>query len=227
MPHDTVFRAAFILESVQVRISAKTQKKFAILIISDGVESFELPLWSELFEEKSHLLKENQLLYAVLQIEKKDEELRLSCRWLDDLTQANEAMVEACDQAYDKAKHQVAKFAQHKSQGAAKSTSGLPKAKEGADKPAVKEKVKARVAETSAKAQGPLIVQIDAEIVKLSHILKLKRTFEEHRGDVPVQVDFLVKNQAIATIHIEAKWGVTVTPELHDALRSQTAVLHK
>ncbi len=82
MEHDTVFRSAFIVESVQIRIASKSQKKFAILMISDGIERQELPIWADLYEEKSHLLKENQLLYAVFQMDKKGEELRLSCRWL-------------------------------------------------------------------------------------------------------------------------------------------------
>ena len=111
MAHDTVFRSAFIVESVQIRIAAKSQKKFAILTISDGIERQELPVWADLYEEKSHLLHENQLLYAVLQMDKKGEELRLSCRWLDDLTKADEEMIEACDKAYDKAKHQASRMA--------------------------------------------------------------------------------------------------------------------
>ncbi len=53
MDHDALFRSAFIVESVQVRISSKSQKKFAILIINDGFESHELPIWSELYEEKT------------------------------------------------------------------------------------------------------------------------------------------------------------------------------
>ena len=57
-------------------IASKSQKKFAILMISDGIERQELPVWSDLYEEKSHLLKENQLLYAVLQVDKKEEELQ-------------------------------------------------------------------------------------------------------------------------------------------------------
>ncbi|MBA3815096.1 MAG: DNA polymerase III subunit alpha [Parachlamydiaceae bacterium] len=218
MSNDTVFRAAFILETVQVRISAKTQKKFAILIISDGVESFELPMWSELFEEKGHLLKENQLLYAVLQLEIKEEEPRLSCRWIEDLTQANEAMIEACDLAFDKAKHQVAKFAHHKS-SAAKASTASTKAKTESVKQVVKTKVKEVVA-APTKMQDPLILKIDADEARLSHILNLKRIFEAHRGDVPVQVEFLIQEHAIATVHIDTNWGVKVTPELHDALRS-------
>lgn len=107
LQHNQVIRAAFIIESVQVKISQKNQRKFAILRISDGMESYELPIWSDLYEEKMALVVENQLIYAVLQIDKREEPLRLSCRWFDDLTKVDEAMIETCDRVYDKMKQQT------------------------------------------------------------------------------------------------------------------------
>ncbi|HEY5259886.1 MAG TPA: DNA polymerase III subunit alpha, partial [Rhabdochlamydiaceae bacterium] len=103
LEHDELFRAAFIVESVQLRISSKSQRKFAILTISDGMEQFELPIWPELYEEKGHLLVDNQLLIAVLQVDKKEEALKLQCKWLGDLTNFDE---KACNEAYDRAKRQ-------------------------------------------------------------------------------------------------------------------------
>src|SRR5690606_35702393 len=76
--HDFIFRAAFHIESASIKISAKSQRKFAILTISDGFDRFELPVWSDTYEEKPHLFKENQLLYAVLQVDKKEETPKLS-----------------------------------------------------------------------------------------------------------------------------------------------------
>ena len=55
-------------------------------------------------------MQENQLLYAVVQKETQDGQLRLQCRWLDDLTKADEAMVKACDDACDLAKQQAKTF---------------------------------------------------------------------------------------------------------------------
>src|SRR3984957_468214 len=110
LDHNSVVRAAFIVETVQTRISQKTQKKFAILNISDGMETYELPIWADLFEEKNSLLEENQLLYAVLQVDRREEMLRISCRWLADLTQVNEEVIAACDKAYDRAKLQSTRF---------------------------------------------------------------------------------------------------------------------
>lgn len=194
MEHDAVFRSAFIVESVQVRIAAKSQRKFAILVISDGIERQELPIWSDLYDEKSHLLQENQLLYAVLQLDKKDGTIRLSCRWLDDLTQANEAMMEACDKAFDRARHQANRFAAQKGP---KNTPPKPKPTEG-EKP---------MNSTTNKLEG-LLIKLDADKTRLSHILSLKRLFEKHRGSLPVQILFYAGERSLGTLHIEGKWGV-------------------
>src|SRR5205807_4891659 len=53
----SVFRTAFLLDEVQTRVSHKTQKKFAILKISDitGAQ-YELPIWPEQYEEKQSIL---------------------------------------------------------------------------------------------------------------------------------------------------------------------------
>lgn len=192
---ETVFRCAFIVEGVQVRFSSKSQKKFAILNISDGIEQYELPVWPELYEEKSHLLLDNKLLYAVLHVEKKEDEMRINCKWLDDLTQANDSMVEACDQAYDKAKHQVGRFAQSKNAAAAKTKT-----------------------EVKPKISGPCVLQVDADTARLSHILTLKKLFEKHRGTTPVQIEFITSSKAIATLHIDGAWGVNTTPEFEQEL---------
>lgn len=199
MPHDTIFRAAFILESVQVKIASKTQKKFAILVISDGMEGYEVPIWSELYEQKSRLIRENQLLYAVLHVEKKEGEVRISCRWLDDLTQVNEGMIEACDQAFDKAKHQVAKFAQTRNQ-AKKST------------PEVKKEP------TPKKAPSLILLKINTDKVKLSHILKMRDLLATHRGSCPIKIDFCVENRAMASVHVESRWGVQPSAQFEEQL---------
>jgi len=165
MSDGSVFRAAFLLESVEVRFSSKSQKKFAITRISDGLQSFELPVWPEMYEQKMAVLKDNQLVYAVLQVDKTQDDPRLSCRWIDDLTKADEAMIATCDEAFDKAKKQAERFAAMKSSD---KKAGPAKKKE-IEKPQVKETKK-----------GPMKINItlDAEKAKLSHILKLKEQIE-------------------------------------------------
>lgn len=212
MDHETVFRSAFIVEAVQVKISAKSQRKFAILTISDGIERQELPVWSDLYEEKHELLKENQLLYAVLQVDKKEEEIKLACRWLDDLTQANEAMIEACDKAYDRAKFQATKNAYHKN--AAKAPK-QDKAKETSSKPAQAKK------ETSQM----IIIKLDADQTRLSHILQLKHLFTQHRGDTAIQIHFYAENRSLATVHIDSKWGVAFNDQVKQKLSEIASII--
>lgn len=188
MPHDTVFRAAFFIESVTVRLSSKNQKKFAILVISDGYDSAELPIWSELYEEKSHLLVANQLLYAVLQVDKREEAARLSCKWLDDLTKAGEEMIADCDRAFDKIKNQVQRFALMKNN---------------------KQEKMAEVKEV--KSLKPFQLQLELNRTPLSIILKLKELFSKHRGHTSVDIEFKGGEHPYANLEIDGKWGINVS----------------
>jgi len=215
MSHDAICRAAFLVEGVQVRTSSKSQKKFAILTISDGVENFELPVWPELYEEKSQLLRDNAVLFGVLQVDKKEESLRLSCKWMADLSHVNEALAVECDQAYDKAKHQVQRFA----------------AKRG--KPGFKEKAKMEnetpspqgaSVNSSTNAQK-VLMKVNADILRISHIIAMKKIFTEHRGTTAVQIDFEGGGRTIASINIGVKWGIDFNSNLETALRELPSVL--
>ncbi len=207
LDHDAVFRSAFIVESVQVRVSNKSQRKFAILIISDGIARFELPIWSDLYEQRCTPLRDNQLLYAVLQLDKSSpEDPKLSCRWLDDLTQANESMIEACDKAYDKAKHMAVRFAH-------KSNSSQDKTK--TDKPLKQE----------VKTVKPILIIVDASRMRLGQILQLKTYFAQHRGSNPIQIHFHNHLKHLATLHIDSKWGVIMNEELKQKIQQIDTVI--
>jgi len=192
LDHNGVIRAAFIVETIQIRISQKNQKKFAILNISDGMETYELPIWPDLYEEKGALLEENQLLYAVLQVDKREETLRLSCRWLEDLTKVNEQVVEACDKAYDRAKLQATRF------------NSQPK------QTAVQEPVKIK--------NEKLNLQLDLHKTHLSHILKIKETLFAYPGATPVELQFYVGERCLGTLHIST--GVSLTSNVQSALKT-------
>ncbi len=204
MEHDAVFRAAVFVESVDIRIASKSQKKFAILMVGDGLDRFELPIWPEQYEEKQHLIKENQLLYMVLQVEKK-EEVRLLCRWLDDLTCANEAMVESCDRAFDKAKVMASKFTKTK-----KEATAAPKPK------------KVEIAEDPVTM---LSIKLDADKIKLSHIMKIKEAIQENRGKTPMALDFLASGKTIATVQIDTRWGITHNSRIESLLKQLPCII--
>lgn len=202
-PHDYVFRSAFHVESVAIKVSNKSQRKFAILVISDGYDRFELPVWSDLFEEKPYLLRENQLLYAVLQLDRKEEALKLSCRWFDDLTKVNEEMMAECDQAFDKAKIQAQRFAMVK----AKNAEAPPKAAA-----APKEKKEENV-------MSQLSLRIDIEQVRLSHIVTIRDILQTHRGPTPVKVEFHHEKKPIGFVHVDQAYGIKWSPKLEEQLR--------
>lgn len=193
LPHDSIIRTAFIVEAAESRFSQKTQKKFAIVTISDGMERFELPIWAELYEEKNHLLIENKLLYAVLQIDRREEDLRLQCRWIDDLMQASEQMVAECDRAYDRAKQQLGRVQFRK-----------------------QEKKEAKVMKPVQSKVFPFIIDIDQ--CRLSHFLKIKEIFGEHRGEIPVELQFHAKGVHVASIHIDQTWGINGSAALEKEL---------
>lgn len=200
LDHDTVCRAAFIVEKVQVRIASRSQKKFAILVISDGVERYELPVWPELFEKTAHLLGENRLIYAVLHVEKPDGAVKLGCRWLDDLTQANEAMLKTCDEVYDREKLRIAKFAQRKAAG------WVPSESKKANR------------EQEKKEISKIRVELNADQAKLSQILRLKSCLSSQPGPASVEIDFCAKTRTLATLHVDTRYSVQCDDKLKKQL---------
>ena len=211
---DLVARSAFILDSVTTRISAKTGKKFAILMISDGEEKLELPIWPDLYDEKSYLLEENQLLYAVLQKECKDGEEKISCRWLGDLTQCDEEMLESCDQAYDRAKLQMERFShQRKQQKEKTSNEGSQKKHQKAKGPPMKKELK------------PLELIVDSQKAKLTHILKLKQLFRENSGEQALNLNFVLQGKTVANVEIPSQWGIKNSDDFRHRLAEIPSVL--
>lgn len=195
LPHDSVVRTAFIIETIQIRFSSKSQKKFAILMVSDGFQSHELPIWPEMFEEKGTLLRENQLIYAILHVDKKDEGLKLGAKWLHDLTLADENMIQESDLVFDKTKMQIQRFNQSKAQQ-----------KERPEKPKAEAKVE--------KVTTTVKIELDVAKVRLSHILRFKEMFEQSRGDTPVDIVFLSGKDVKAVITLDGKWGVNMNEDL-------------
>lgn len=212
LDHDTIFRGAFIVEAVQVRIASKSQRKFAIVMISDGMERYELPIWSDLYEEKGHLLQENQLLYAVLQVDKRERSTKLSCKWFDNLRQADESVIESCDRAYDKAKMMLGRFNLYS------------KNKKTVKKPGEKEakKVENKVVESKEKI---LKMKIDADSAHLSHILRLKELFKQHSGTSPISIDFCINDDAVAALEVASNWGVEITAELKRRVKEIPSIM--
>ena len=178
------------------------------MTIGDGLERFELPIWPDLYEEKGALLSENQLLYAVVQKESQEGQMRLQCRWLDDLTKADEAMVQVCDSAYEMAKQQA-----KKSEFRERS-----RTEKGAKGAALKE------GELKKKSFQKLKIQLDADLARMTHILALKDAFRAHPGESPIEIVFVTKRGKISSLHIDKSWGVDCRKELESKLTALASV---
>ncbi|GAB4238604.1 MAG: hypothetical protein Tsb0021_18300 [Chlamydiales bacterium] len=203
-PNGSLVRSAFIVESIGTRFSSKSQKKFAILTISDGIESFELPIWPEMYEEKSFLLNENQLLYAILQIEHRDQEVKLQCKWLDNLSQANEEMIQDCDRAFDRAK-------------------SMAQRKQYVKRKEMQQQTKNHNSEPIQ--EDVFRLKIDADRCRLSHIVSMKKVFESYRGTSRLEIEFLSGTKGLATIYIDAVWGVAINERFKKEIFSIPSVL--
>jgi DNA polymerase-3 subunit alpha len=200
-----IFRAAFVVETVAIKISSKSQKKFAILNISDGLERFELPVWPEMFEEKGPLIRENQLLYAILQAERKEGSLHLQCRYLDDLTTVDESKIKLCDDQYDRLK--------------AQNRGGEPKWKAAKDKKAAEEKEKEK------ESSGMVRLKLDADQVRFSSILALKDLFRQHPGKSPLEIHFVGAGKRWGVVQIDSQWGVKADAVFRDKIQQLAAQL--
>jgi DNA polymerase-3 subunit alpha len=185
-----VCRVACIIETVSVKISSKSQKKFAILTISDGVEHYELPVWSDLYDQVHSLLIETQLIYAVLIVEKQQEEIKLSCKWIADLRKLTDDTLALCSEAFDKAKAmlQMIELKEKRQNQVAKKESN---------------KV------TTPERQVPSVyICIDMHKAKLSHVVEMKKVFSKMSGPSPIEIDFLVEDKRKGTLRIAKEWGV-------------------
>ncbi|PIS00671.1 MAG: DNA polymerase III subunit alpha [Chlamydiae bacterium CG10_big_fil_rev_8_21_14_0_10_35_9] len=105
----TLFKTAFIIESVVHKIASKSQKKFAIITISDGMERYEVPIWPDLYEANHHLLVENQIIFSILFY----EDSKIHCKYLEDIQDVDNESVQSI---YDNLSEQIKKQKKTKKQ---------------------------------------------------------------------------------------------------------------
>ncbi len=191
---------SFIIDAAMVKIS-KTQRKFAILTISDGHERFEVPIWPDLYEKNSFLIEENKALYAIMQIEKTTD-IALRARYLGDLSNVTDEDIENLKEEFSKAQ-KFAKSSQKKNQSKGKNMND----------PVVKM--------TEAEKKLRLKIKIDADKISLSHLLKVKKLFKSNPGHIAVDLQFLTENEeTIGNVLIQSDWGVRFDSSLENQLRA-------
>lgn len=183
LPDNSICRSIFIIDSVKIKISTKSQRKFAILTISDQADRFELPIWPELFDKKSNLIVENQLIYAILQIENKDDLFKLNCIWMDDLSNVNDEMIKNCDVAFEQAKEQVRSLYLRKKSENKKQSSGEDKFNQ-------------------------MEINLDADLLSFSRLLELKKILHQHPGNVPVKLHFFSDENNLGCVILDSSYGI-------------------
>ena len=185
-----VFRTAFLIEDVKIRIASVSQKKFAILTISDGEERIELPIWNDLYEKVGPLLVENQLICSVLRIDEREGTRRINCHFLENLQKDYQTLVQLCDQAYDQTKLLIERRRR------------------------AQERKKAEPKKEETQVIRNLKLTLDADQIRLSHILTLKKHFRTFPGDTCVSLKFLSPTGSLGTLEIDENWGVEVNDTL-------------
>ena len=112
------------------------------------------------------------------------------------MSSVDEAMIQMCDSAYDRAKMQV-------------------KMSEFREK---KMNSKSQPAEKKEKA-SKLFVKVNAEGLRLSHILEMKKLFRSHSGTTPVEIAFCINEAKIGVLSVDSQWGIQFTKQFEDHIR--------
>ena len=72
-----------------------------------------------------------------------------------------------------------------------------------------------------------LLIHLDADLARMSHILALKDAFRAHSGEIRIEIASLKANSAkLATLHIKAKLGASATAKSWKNIKSPFT-LHK
>lgn len=202
-------KVACIIEEVQTKISSKSGKKFAILTISDRVQRYEVLIFSDLFEEVSHLFIENQLVLAIFIVDPRENPPRLQCKALEDLAKISDPKkIEQLEHIFEACREMAKTEGQRRQRqrsSSFESASGSPNSKVPANK------------EDSLKN---LNFRINAEKMRFSDILALRKILSEHPGKHGVEIEIFCQDQKAASIEIDASRGVEVGEALENKLRS-------
>lgn len=173
------FRFAFVLESVQVKISQRNGQKFAILLIGEGLDRYEVPIWSDLYNRKAHLLEENRLLCGVFLVDKKDG-FKLSCHHLEDLKDLDEDKTKEFLDVYNR-------IVDRQKRGDFKKK-----------KPKVEKKMEQKI----------LMMKLCTKKASLSHVLKLKKLIRKYPGSHDMEIIFSENRKKLGHLKVDSKWKI-------------------
>ncbi len=157
-------------------------------------------IWSDLYEQHSPLLRDNQLLCAIIQKDTQEGKLRLQCRWLSDLTRDPQDILPECQTAFDLAKSLAKSFAQKEKKRSEKSI------------------------EEGKKMKNRLRMTLDADLMRLSHILAIKEVFRSYPGAIAIEIEFVSAKGKVGSVQIDSAWGVEDHPALEKKMHTLRAI---
>ncbi len=196
-------RIAFTIEDVKIKISQKTQKKFAILTISDGSFQYEMPVWNGLYEKHQEILKDNQLLYAIVLIEKNKASFRINCKWLSSLNRRLDELVKESDLAYEQFQNMI-RLAPRKTRFGSNGNYNAAKKQE--------------------KTVQKVIIYLDLAALSLSQIVSLKKQIANHAGPDALEIVFVDNNKKLGTVVADAAWSIKAENKILNCLQKISGV---
>ncbi len=180
LPDNTAFRMACVVETVEIKIATKSQRKFAILNISDATgETLELPIWPDLYEAHQDILQENSLLWGVFSKEFRNNESSVSCRFLAEVRNITQVVIEQSYAAYEKAKSQL-------------SASRYASSKKA--KPAPEKETKTHVPITT--------ICLDLASFRASHAIILSSLLQSQQGKDRLHISFMKDGKKTTTLQL-------------------------
>lgn len=186
-----VFIVPFVVEDMEFRLSQKTQKKFAVLKASDQTATMELLAWSDLIDSKGHLLKENALLIALVDVEKKLNEQRVMLKELFPFEGSDPLeILQLKDKYRSSQKMFLQKRAQQESRGSTMKTK-------------------------DEKLEPTLKIALKEALMGHQAVISLKKIFNSHPGKSPIQIEI-----GPSILRIDASLGVRISSELLQILEN-------
>lgn len=190
-------KLACIIETINLRISAKSQKKFAIVVVGDGQDRMELPIWPDTYEAFSSQIKENQLAMLVITSEKEEDNLKFQVKGVFELTALNEEQMASSDQIL------------------AKASSFIKTPKSGARGAKMEEKI----------IKKKWLLTFDTNQLSLQKIVHLKEIFRAYPGQNPLDLVFMNDKKKLGTVQIDSNWGVCDDTEWVDKVKKCPGLL--
>ena len=184
-------KCALVIETIDIKLSAKLNKKFAILQVSDGEERHEVLLWSDMLTENHHLMNDNQLLAATIIVDKRETQVRIQIRMCVDLANCNKENIDLLEDNHKKAE-QLVKLELSKSKKSSKKTA---------------EAIAPKKAET-------LHLKLKANEMRMADIIEIKKIISSYPGATKLKIEFSFDGNKKATIDIQEENGIFIEAEL-------------